>query len=106
MDSGSRRREWGGLLIERPIKELDDMSWYRLIYYDAIFSSINALLEFLSACAIPLRPHCLELDAKLIRDAVDHFVHFPIPLSHPAGPFGDALISLFPSLFLSLRGVS
>ena len=65
-----------------------------------------ASLDFMSQCAISLRPHCLELGAKLIRDAVDHLVHLPIPLSHPAGPFGNALICLFPSLFLSLRGVS
>jgi hypothetical protein len=67
--------------------------------------SIYAPLDYMSQCAIPLRPHCLELDAKLIRDAVDHRVHLPIPISHPAGSFEGALIWLFPSLFPPLRRV-
>ena len=57
---------------------------------------------FLSQRAIPLRPHCLELDAKLIRDPVNHLVYSPITVLRPAGPFEYALIRFFPSLFLPL----
>ena len=51
-----------------------------------------------------LRPHFLELGAKLIRD-VDHLIHLPVPILHSAGPFGDALTCLLPCLLLPLRKV-
>ena len=45
-----------------------------------------------------LRPHFLELGAKLIRDVVDHLIHLPVPILHSTGPFGDALTCLLLAL--------
>ena len=84
-------------------KALELTIQYRL-YYDANFALYLCPARLHESMCHTLRPHCLELDAKLIRDAVDHLVHLPIPISHPTGPFEDVLICLITSLFLPLRG--